>query len=76
MAYKTPCQLGDPERWFPLDEDGPSSAEARQGCARCLAREYCLAVALSLDEPPVGIWGGTSTAERDALRRRPRGRAA
>lgn len=68
MIYRTPCQLGDPEVWFPIDEDGPSSAEARSGCAACPARAACLAFALTL--PVEGIWGGLSSAERRALRQR------
>lgn len=67
MTYRTPCQLGDPETWFPIDEDGPASRAAREGCAACPARSECLAFALGSGD--VGIWGGTSSAERRAIRR-------
>ena len=42
--------------------------EARAICARCLCREECLAYALA-DPGLLGIWGGTTTAERRTMRR-------
>lgn len=67
------CAGQDPERWFPLDEDGPGSARPRAVCAACPAREGCLQVALA-DGHDVGIWGGLSGRERRQLKRP--GRAA
>lgn len=69
MQYRTPCQLGDAETWFPIDEDGPGSAEARAGCARCPVRDECLALALRLGAD-AGIWGGLSSAQRREVRAR------
>jgi WhiB family redox-sensing transcriptional regulator len=73
MTYKTPCQLGDPEVWFPLDEDGRAARPAREGCRACLGRTACLTLALELGAE--GIWGGTSTSERRAMRRAARRQA-
>lgn len=47
---------------------GVSAAPAKAVCRRCLVVAECLAYALEHDE--VGVWGGTSTRERVALRRR------
>lgn len=63
--HDLPCRA-EPETWFPLDEDGPSSARARAGCATCPVRAACLELGLT---EPWGIWGGLSSAERRALRR-------
>lgn len=44
------------------------ATRARAVCGRCLCRAECLDYALA-DPTLLGVWGGTSTAERRALRR-------
>lgn len=44
------------------------AAAARAICSRCLCRAECLSYALADDV--LGIWGGTTSAERRKLRRR------
>lgn len=53
---------GNPDRFF--DEDDPSEALAL--CGRCPVRAACLDYAL--DHEQHGVWGGTTPAERRALR--------
>lgn len=47
---------------------GESVGPALQVCGRCLVRAECLAVALA-DPDLVGVWGGTTTTARAAMRR-------
>ena len=61
------------DMWFP--EKGASPAAAKLLCGRCEVRGECLEFALDTHEE-FGIWGGLSTAERRALRRRRRLRRA
>jgi WhiB family redox-sensing transcriptional regulator len=51
--------------WFP--SKGQPTAPAKAVCSRCLVRPECLAFAIDNDER--GVWGGTSEAERRAMRR-------
>lgn len=64
------CREVDPDLFFPLG-DGPLGqrqiAEAKAVCAECLVITDCLAFALI--QLPEGIAGGTTPAERVALRR-------
>lgn len=61
------CVGDDPDIYFP-DYDGPSSAiKAKAVCERCPVRVECLTLALATDER--GIWGGTTEAERRAIKR-------
>jgi WhiB family redox-sensing transcriptional regulator len=47
---------------------GETAEAARAVCAGCLVRVECLAAAL--EEPLTqGVWGGTTVAERKAMRR-------
>lgn len=73
--YETPCRA-DPELWFPVDErpDSPGVAQAVALCSGCAVRDACLAWALDNPEhSAAGVWGGFTTAQRDALlRNRPR----
>jgi WhiB family redox-sensing transcriptional regulator len=55
----------DPEVFFPLGHGDPG--EARAICRLCPLREACLDYALAWDVH--GIWGGTTYAERQAIRR-------
>ena len=64
------CLHADPDLFFPIAAVGPGVDqidEAKRICAACPVRQPCLAWAL--DHGTVsGIWGGTSEAERRALR--------
>lgn len=68
-----PTELFMPGDSFDEDEDEPPypSREAKAYCDRCPVRSDCLTHALATDER--GTWGGTSTYQREQLRR-PRGR--
>jgi WhiB family redox-sensing transcriptional regulator len=63
------CLDCEPEVFFP---PGPSAvehiAEALQVCRTCPVVGDCLRVAMA-DPTLVGVWGGTSEAQRVALRR-------
>jgi WhiB family transcriptional regulator, redox-sensing transcriptional regulator len=66
-----PCsQPARPDVMFPDPEDAAGIAEAKLICGLCDVRDRCLAEAL---RHPVGkdfgVWGGTTEAERRALRR-------
>ncbi|MEY2243496.1 WhiB family transcriptional regulator [Streptomyces sp. SAS_267] len=71
------CRTVDPDLFFPIGNTGPALLqiqEAKAVCAGCPVREECLRWALDTGQT-VGVWGGTSEAERRALaRRRSRGR--
>jgi WhiB family transcriptional regulator, redox-sensing transcriptional regulator len=52
-----------------IKSTGGAYGATRQKCARCPVRQQCLDFALA-DESIVGLWGGTTDAERRELRRR------
>lgn len=61
------CELGDPELFFPEDENPKGKnaeqiTQAKQVCRNCPFLEGCYTEALADNRP--GIWGGTTTAER------------
>ena len=60
------CQEYDRKLFFP--ERGQSSVEAKRLCGRCLVQRDCREYALA-DDRLVGVWGGTSTSEREQSRR-------
>jgi WhiB family redox-sensing transcriptional regulator len=62
------CAQLDPNLFFPDEEDGEQAAQAKAVCAGCPVRQQCLDYALAT-RIPVGVWGGLSTTERDALAR-------
>jgi WhiB family redox-sensing transcriptional regulator len=66
------CRGTDPDLFFP--DRGESADPARQICARCPARQPCLAYALDTGITH-GIWGGLTERERRVLRA-PRQRAS
>jgi WhiB family redox-sensing transcriptional regulator len=69
-----PACIGvDPEVFFPFESQAADVARAKAVCARCPLATDCLEVALG--HRAEGIWGGTTTAEREKIRRR-RGRQA
>lgn len=60
------CVGVDPDLFFP--KRGASTAEARAVCDGCSVRDECLSWALALPEKH-GIWGGTTSRDRRAMRR-------
>lgn len=68
------CQGMDPDLFFPIGNSGSVAAliqidEAKAVCSSCPVVQQCLDWAVSVD-PVDGIWGGTTEAERRAIRRR------
>lgn len=63
---KAACRGAGPDAFFP--KRGGATKEGRAMCARCPVIEECLRYAVA-DEDNVGIWAGTSTAQRRQLRR-------
>lgn len=64
------CLHGDPDLFFPISMTGPAVDqidEAKRICRTCPVRKPCLAWALSMRDV-AGIWGGTTEAERHAIR--------
>ena len=56
--------------FIPADQRSEDkAARAKAICSRCLCRAECLAYALA-DDSLLGVWAGTTTAERRAMRRR------
>jgi WhiB family transcriptional regulator, redox-sensing transcriptional regulator len=58
---------GVPELFFSYDEE--RVAHARAICDGCPVRQECLQTALA-DRRLYGVWGGTTEAQREAIRRR------
>jgi WhiB family redox-sensing transcriptional regulator len=61
------CKEYPTVNFFP--EVGESAKEAREVCSKCLCRAECLAY--GIETRSVGIWGGKTFREREAMRRRP-----
>ena len=64
------CWHSDPELFFPISSRGPALSQLREAqaiCARCKVAEDCLSFALESGQD-YGVWGGTSEAERRAMR--------
>lgn len=65
------CATEDPEVFFPDHSSGPVpktfAAAAKAVCARCTVRAQCLALALSFDRNPSGVWAGTTPSERSEM---------
>jgi WhiB family redox-sensing transcriptional regulator len=59
------CAQSDPEAWFP--EMGAPNKFAKRICGRCPVRDECAAYAIA-DPSLVGVWGGLSERERQAVR--------
>jgi WhiB family transcriptional regulator, redox-sensing transcriptional regulator len=63
------CNEATAELFWPDDEDDEEQAgPAKQICAGCGIRRQCLGYALTY-RLPAGIWGGLTTADRNALLR-------
>ncbi|MEU2380381.1 WhiB family transcriptional regulator [Streptomyces misionensis] len=74
ISGSEPC-LQDPDVWFP--EQGVNAGPAKAFCRTCPVMADCLAWALA--NPHLtsdGVWGGTTTTERNAVRRNAMRRAA
>ncbi|MFF7475281.1 WhiB family transcriptional regulator [Streptomyces sp. NPDC008092] len=71
------CRNEDPDLFFPIGTTGPSLHQTRRAkavCERCPVQEPCLRWAMESGQA-IGVWGGTTEAERRLLARR-RHRAA
>lgn len=70
-----PCQVTDPEAWFPNMAEGASGevATAKKLCQSCPVINECAAYAIAAYEP-YGIWGGLGPRERVQLRNGTKGR--
>ena len=70
------CKGADPGVWFP-SVNGWQAARAadpaKAVCAACPVRVRCLEWAMQFNETE-GVWGGTTPAERAAIRRERRTR--
>jgi WhiB family redox-sensing transcriptional regulator len=67
------CRSVDPELFFPVGTQGAALvqvAAARAVCRRCPVESACLGWALGKPQLS-GVWGGTTEAERRALRALP-----
>lgn len=63
------CREHPELRWVDPGNSGPVVAAAKAVCATCLVVSECLTTAMS-DHTLIGIWGGTTTHERQARRRK------
>lgn len=69
MDGSQPCAHVDPEIFFPAPSDRPGIARAKAICNTCNFVEECLASAVW--EPKLeGIWGGTTSRQRETMRTR------
>ena len=76
-VFRGACRGADPELFFADNGDGhgygrildsdPRVQEAKAYCRRCPVANQCLFAAIRDEEH--GVWGGTTPAEREALRR-------
>ena len=72
------CLTADPDLFFPISSAGPAEqqiARAKVICAGCGVRRECLEFALAQGQV-YGIWGGTTSEDRQRDRRRRRRAAA
>lgn len=71
MDYeKAACTTANPELFFPegtKEQQGVATYKAKHICSGCTIAKQCLAEALANDEE--GIWGGTTTNERKAMKK-------
>lgn len=63
-----PCTEVDAELFFPDHASGARLSEIRALCSHCPVWEECLTYAMANDV--IGVWGGTTYAQRRAVRRR------
>lgn len=68
MADGTCRDVGEPDAWFPTaGAHKPENTFAARVCGRCPVRVECRAYALRHPQL-IGIWGGTSFSDRNAIR--------
>jgi WhiB family transcriptional regulator, redox-sensing transcriptional regulator len=63
------CRESDPELFFPLTTNGPSTYQAEKAravCVRCVVKPQCLAWSLT-HHIAHGVWGGLTEQERRAI---------
>lgn len=65
---QTNCSDSDPDSFFPDSELIKQNTTVIKICNACDARNECLEYALGWNV--TGIWGGTNTKERQAIRKR------
>lgn len=65
---QTNCTDVDPEGFFPISELRQENKMVLKICNACDAQNDCLEYALGWNV--MGIWGGTNTKERTAIRKR------
>lgn len=63
------CAQTDPALWFPEHEGRREVRAAFAICRRCPLIDACLDYALTNTAGRHGLWAGTTTAQREALRR-------
>lgn len=63
------CAQTDPELFFPDNANTITARMAKKICQRCPLIEPCLEYAMK-DCNLLGIWAGTSIADRDVIRAR------
>lgn len=69
------CRREDPELFFPISDGAAHlAAAAKVICQACSVRVSCLAFAVETRQD--GIWGGTTSDERHAMRHQALGRGA
>jgi WhiB family transcriptional regulator, redox-sensing transcriptional regulator len=61
--------FGTPDRYGYDRHDPAALATAKRICDLCPVREECLDTALDLGPDVYGVWGGTTRAERERLKR-------
>ena len=62
------CAQADPDTWFPEKGHNEQTQAAKATCRRCPVAGECLAYALGLEDDLMGVWGGTTQAERRIMR--------
>ncbi len=64
------CRGLDPDTFHPSTGDNEANEAALAICAGCSVTGECLSAALKLGPTrAIGVWGGTSERERDAIHR-------
>lgn len=59
-----------PNPTWPRDEYLDAQRAAKEICSTCPVKSQCLDYALNQENPPVGIWGGTTESDRRELSRK------
>jgi WhiB family transcriptional regulator, redox-sensing transcriptional regulator len=62
------CRGVDVDIFFPGRGDNVAREEAKAFCQGCPVIGECYRYAMAASPLPVGVWGGTSTKERERIR--------